>query len=261
MTREQWLLQLKHGTGIFDAQTLETLAPDPEMIALAREIITLPWVKNHEDEFLRLETSAIAYLVLVKAGEAVHEIISAELEAERIGHAWIPEIVPQAIGAFGQVGFDAALSRILELERDTAALVSLEGNLYWHYWSMVIGLGDVATEFPAFENEFVNMTKQRLEQSDFPDQLTELWVGSVQAFKSSSSLEALIKTLFDKNQHTAKRGFSEWLETREQNLMLKLPTSREFAQDLLLEIRADYLEQKILKDRQEGKSSKKENSL
>jgi hypothetical protein len=243
MTREQWLLQLKDGTGIFDAQTLETLAPDPEMIALARDIIRLPWVKNPEDEFLRLETSAIAYLVLVKASEAVHEIIASELEAERISHAWIPEIVPQAIGAFGQVGFDAALSRILELERDTAALVSLEGNLYWHYWSMVIGLGDVGSEFPAFEPAFVDLTKQRLENPDFPDQLRELWVGSVQAFKSSSSLEPLIKTLFDKNQHTAKHGFSEWLETREQNSGLSLPSSRQFAQDLLLEIRADYLEQ------------------
>ncbi len=208
MNREQWLLQLKEGTGIFDAQTLETLAPDPEMIALAREIIRLPWVKNPEDEFLRLETSAIAYLVLVKASQAVHEVIASELEAERIGHAWIPEIVPQAIGAFGQVGFDAALARILELEHDTAALVSLEGNLYWHYWSLVIGLGDVASEFPNFEPVFVDLTKERLEQTDFPDQLTELWVGSVQAFKSSSSLETLIEALFAKNQHTAKRGFS-----------------------------------------------------
>jgi hypothetical protein len=243
MNREQWLLQLKEGTGIFDATTIKTLQADAEMIALAREIIRLPWVKNPEDEFLRLETSAIAYLVLVKASEAVHELIAAELEAERIGHAWIPEIVPQAIGAFGPVGFDAALARILELERDTGTLVSLEGNLYWHYWSMVIGLGDVASEFPAFEPAFVDLTKQRLEQSDFPDQLTELWVGSVQAFKSSSSLEALIKVLFDKNQHTAKRGFSEWLETREQNLALTLPLSRQFAEDLLLEIRAEYLEQ------------------
>ncbi len=261
MTREQWLLQLKDGTGIFDAETLETLSPDPEMIALAQGIIRLPWLKNPEDEFLRLETSAIAYLALVKASEAVHEVIAAELEAERIGHAWIPEIVPQAIGAFGKVGFDAALSRILELERDTAALVSLEGNLYWHYWSMVIGLGDVASEFPAFESVFVDLTRHRLEQTDFPDQLTELWVGSVQAFKSSSSLEPLIKTLFDKNQHTAKRGFSEWLETRAQNVGLALPSSRQFAQDLLLEIRADYLEQKKLKDRQEGKLLRKENSL
>ena len=173
----------------------------------------------------------------------MHEVIASELEAERIGHAWIPEIVPQAIGAFGKIGFDAALARILELERDPATLVSLEGNLYWHYWSMVIGLGDVATEFPTFEPVFVDLTRQRLEQTDFPDQLRELWVGSVQAFKSSSSLEALIKILFDKNQHTAKRGFSEWLETREQNLALALPSSRQFAQDLLLEIRADYLEQ------------------
>jgi hypothetical protein len=247
MTREQWLLQLKEGTGMFDAARIKTLEPDPEMIALAREIIRLPWVKNPEDEFLRLETSAIAYLVLVKASQAVHEIIASELEAERIGHAWIPEIVPQAIGAFGQIGFDAALSRILELERDTAALVSLEGNLYWHYWSMVIGLGDVASGFPEFEPAFVDLTKQRLEQSDFPDQLTELWVGSVQTFKSSSSLEALIKALFDKNQHTAKRGFSGWLETREQNSGLSLPSSRQFAEDLLLEIRADYLEQRQLR--------------
>jgi hypothetical protein len=243
MTREQWLLQLKEGTGIFDEKSLATIVPDPEMIALARDIIRLPWVKNPEDEFLRFETSAIAYLVLVKASQAVHEVIAAELEAERIGHAWIPEIVPQAIGAFGKIGFDAALSRILELERDTAALVSLEGNLYWHYWSMVIGIGDVASEFPTFEPAFVALTKQRLERADFPDQLTELWVGSVQAFKTSSSLEPLIKTLFDKNQHTAKRGFSEWLETREQNSGLELPSSRQFAENLLLEIRADCLEQ------------------
>ncbi len=236
-------MQLKEGTGIFDAPTIKTLEPDPEMIALAREIIALPWLKNPEDEFLRLETSSIAYLVLVKASQAVHEVIAAELEAERIGHAWIPEIVPQAIGAFGPVGFDAALARILELERDPAALLSLEDSLYWHYWSMVIGLGDVASEFPEFEPAFVELTKQRLERVDFPDQLTELWVGSVQAFKSSSGLEALIKTLFDKNQHTAKRGFNEWLETREQNLALKLPSSRQFAEDLLLEIRTDYLEQ------------------
>ena len=158
-----------------------------------------------------------------------------------MGGQW--QIVPQAIGAFGPVGFDAALARILELERDTAALVSLEGNLYWHYWSMVIGLGDVACEFPAFEPAFVDLTKQRLERADFPDQLRELWVGSVQAFNSSSSLEALIKTLFDKNQHTKKRGFTQWLETREQNLGLSLPSSRQFAEDLLLEIREDYLEQ------------------
>jgi hypothetical protein len=209
MTREDWLQTLKDGTGIFDAATIKTLA----------------------------------YLVLVKASEAVHEVIASELEAERIGHAWIPEIVPQAIGAFGQVGFDAALSRILELERDKAALVSLEGNLYWHYWSMVIGLGDVAAEYLDFESDFVNLTRQRLENPDFPDQLTELWVGSVQAFKSSASLEPLIKTLFDKNQHTAKRGFFEWLETREQNFGLTLPSPRQFAEDLLLEIRADYLEQ------------------
>ncbi len=246
-------MQLKEGTGIFDATSLEILAPDPEMIALARAIIRLPWEKNPDDEFLRLETSAIAYLVLVKASQAVHEIIASELEAERVGHAWIPEIVPQAIGAFGRVGFDAAFARILELERDTAALVSLEGNLYWHYWSMVIGLGDVASEFPEFEVAFVELTKQRLEQTDFPDQLTELWVGSVQAFKSSSSLEALIETLFAKNQPTAKRGFSEWLETREQNLSLTLPSSRQFAKDLLLEIRADYLEQTRL-----GQSQTKE---
>ena len=246
MTRKDWLQHLKDGTGIFDAQTLETIAPDPEMIALAREIIALPWIKNPEDEFLRLETSAIAYLVLVKASDAVNEVIAAELEAERIGHAWIPEIVPQAIGAFGKVGFDAAFARILELERDLAALVSLEGNLYWHYWSMVIGLGDVASEFSAFEPAFVDLTRQRLEQTDFPDQLTELWVGSVQAFKSSSSLESLIEALFAKNQQTAKRGFSEWLETREQNFELSLPSSRQFAKDLLLEIRADYLEQQQL---------------
>jgi hypothetical protein len=250
MTREEWLLDLKEGRGIFDAATLKTLTPETELIAFAREVICLPWVKNPEDEFLRLETSAIAYLVLVGASEAVDDVIAAELEAERIGHAWIPEIVPQAIGAFGKIGFEAALSRVLELERDTAALVSLEGNLYWHYWSMVIGLGDVASEFPTFEPAFVALTKQRLERVDFPDQLTELWVGSVQAFKSSSSLEPLIKTLFDKNQHTAKRGFSEWLETREQNLGLALPSSRQFAEDLLLEIRADYLEQQqlVLKD-------------
>jgi hypothetical protein len=169
MTREDWLQTLKDGTGIFDASTIKTLQADSEMVALAREMIRLPWVKHPKDEFLRLETSAIAYLVMVKASEAVHELIAAELEAERIGHAWIPEIVPQAIGAFGQVGFDAALSRILELERDTAALVSLEGNLYWHYWSMVIGLGDVASEFPDFEPDCVNLTKQRLENPDFPD--------------------------------------------------------------------------------------------
>ena len=72
--------------------------------------------------------------------------------------------------------------------------------------------------------------------------LTELWVGSVQAFKSSSSLEPLIQALFAKNQHTKKRGFTEWLETREQNLVLTLPSSRQFAEDLLLEIREEFLE-------------------
>jgi hypothetical protein len=248
MTTEEWLLNLKDGTGVFETEKIKTLEPDPELIAFARETIRVPWFENPDDEFHRLQTSAIAYLALVGASEAVHDVIAAELEAERINHAWIPEIVPQAIGAFGKVGFEAASARILELERDTAALVSLEGKLYWHYWSLVIGLSDVAVEHPEFESAFVAMTKVRLEQPGFPDGLTELWVGSVQAFASCSSLEVLIEALFAKNQHTKKRGFSEWLETREQNLAVVQPSSREFAEGLLLEIREEYLEQERLND-------------
>ena len=252
MTTDQWLNDLKQGTGIFDLEKIKTLEPNPELIAFTREVIRVPWLENPEDEFHRLETSAIAYLALVGASEAVHDVIAAELEAERINHAWIPEIVPQAIGAFGAIGFEAARARILELEQDTASLVSLEGKLYWHYWSMVIGLSDAATEIQELEPEFVTMTKARLENPDFPDALTELWVGSVQAFKSSSSLEPLIQALFAKNQHTKKRGFSEWLETREQNLALTLPSSRQFAEDLLLEIREEFLEHEKLNDPKVG---------
>ena len=86
-------------------------------------------------------------------------------------------------------------------------------------------------------------------------------LGSVQAFKSSSSLEPLIQALFAKNQHTKKRGFSEWLETREQNLVLTLPSSRQFAEDLLLEIREEYLEQERLNAGQERQPFTKENNL
>ena len=261
MTTDQWLHDLKQDTGIFDLEKVKTLEPDPELIAFCRGVIRIPWLENPEDEFHRLETSAIAYLALVGASEAVHDVIAAELEAERINHAWIPEIVPQAIGAFGKIGFEAAHARILELEQDVAALVSLEGKLYWHYWAMVIGLGDVASEVHEFEPRFVELTKARLENPEFPDALTELWVGSVQAFKSSSILEPLIQALFAKNQHTKKRGFTEWLKTREQNLVLTLPSSRQFAEDLLLEIREEYLEQERLNAGQERQPFTKENNL
>jgi hypothetical protein len=130
-------------------------------------------------------------------------------------------------------------------EQNTILLTDVDEQTHWYYfyWGLLIGMNYVVQDNLESESEFVALIKQRLQNLDFLDQLKDLWVGSVDDFKSSSDFEPLIQALFANNPNTAKRGFSEWLETREQNSGLSLPPSRQFAQDLLLEIRADYLEQ------------------
>jgi SEC-C motif len=245
MTREQWLLNLKEGTGIFDAATIKTLEPDPDLIAFAREVIRLPWVENPEDEFQRLETSALMYLAFAEATEAVHDVIEAILEAERIHQGWIPDISGELIRGFGKPGFEAAKAKVLELEQNTALLTDVNEETYWYYfyWGLLIGMNYVVEDNLELESEFVALTRQRLENPNFPDQLTDLWVGSVDDFKSSTDLEPLIEAFFANNPNTAKRGFAEWLETRKHSQAQKLPTSRALMQDFLLEVHEDCQDQ------------------
>lgn len=245
MTREQWILDFKQGTGIFDATTIKTLEPDPALIAFARDVICLPWQKNPEDEFQRLEASALMYLAFAEVTEAVHDVIEAILEAERTHHAWIPDISGELIRGFGKPGFEAAKAKVLELEQNTTLLTDVNEETYWYYfyWGLLIGMNYVVQDNLELESEFVALTKQRLENPDFPDQLTDLWVGSVDDFKSSTDLEPQIKAFFANNPNTVKRGFSEWLETRKQSQSQKLPTSQTLMRDFLLEVHEDYTDQ------------------
>jgi uncharacterized protein YchJ len=245
MTREEWLFDLKQGTGIFDATTIKTLEPDAELIAFTREVIRLPWLKNPEDEFQRLETSALMYLAFAEVTEAVHDVIKAILEAERTHHAWIPDISGELIRGFGKPGFEAAKAKALELEQNTTLLTDVDEQTHWYYfyWGLLIGMNYVVQDNLELESEFVTLTRQRLENPDFPDQLTDLWVGSVDDFKSSSDLEPQIKAFFANNPNTVKRGFSDWLETRKQSQSQKLPTSQALMRDFLLEVHEDYTDQ------------------
>jgi SEC-C motif len=245
MTREQWLINLKEGTGIFDAATLETLEPDPEMIALAREIITLPWVENLEDEFQRLETSALMYLAFVEDVASIHDVLTAILEAERIHQGWIPDISGELLRGFGMVGFAAIKAKIAELEQNTKKLVESSPESFWYYfyWGLIIGLTYIVKDHPELEPEFRALVLAHLEHPEFPEELTELWVGSADKLQDITELEPDIKAFFAKNPNSAKHGFTDWLKDRQKSLKQKLPSSREQMAEFLADVHTDYLEQ------------------
>ena len=170
-----------------------------------------------------MELLALAVLTLLKASEAVDDVLSGLLEANHLDADFFLELAPYALGSFGEVGFQKVLAEIERLEQEPEKLLDLphqDENFYRHfyYWTLIQGLQIAASEYPQLKDPYLEQTKKRIQDENLSVEFVRLWVAEWkdgQDKRLDTEIEAFFTRHSDFFPDDIIGDFQDWLTFRE----------------------------------------------
>jgi hypothetical protein len=171
LSRDAWYDHLLNGTGPLDPDTVDSLTAEPELMALLRELIALPWPEYEEPE--RVAENDVPFYAMILVGllrdaEAVEPMLA--LASHAVDEEWeaVTEVAPAVLAEIGEPALAPLLAELDRLEReelldaDAIDRDDLDDRELYRYWQLVICVEQIALNHPATRADIARFAAERI---------------------------------------------------------------------------------------------------